>query len=139
VFEHAISVRWGDIDAAGIVYFPQFFDYCHQALEALFGALPGGYPTLTMKRRIGVPSVHLEADFRAPLRYGDTCLVRVHVTKIGRSSVTFRHVLTRAEDGVVCAEVTQVVAVSDLAALRSIAVPEDVRAVLTAHLESPSR
>lgn len=135
VFEHAVPVRWSDVDAAGIVYFPQFLDYCHQAIEALFDALPGGYPALTMQRRIGVPSVHLEVDYKAPLRYGDVCLVRLSVRKLGRSSVTFRHVLVRARDGVTCAEVTQVVAVSDLVALRSIPIPADVRAVLERHYE----
>jgi 4-hydroxybenzoyl-CoA thioesterase len=135
VFEHPIPVRWNDVDAAGIVYFPQFLDYCHLAIEALFTALPGGYPALTMQRRIGVPSVHLEADFRAPLRYGDTCLVRLHVARLGRSSVTFRHVLVRARDGVVCAEIVQVVALSDLDALRAVEIPADVRALLESHLE----
>lgn len=134
MFEHPRPVRWSDVDAAGIVYFPRFFDYCHDAIEALFAALPGGYPRLTMERHVGVPSVHLEADFKAPLRYGDTCLVRVHVAKLGRSSVAFRHVLVRARDGVECAEVRHVVAVSDLVAVRAIEMPADVRALLAGHL-----
>lgn len=135
MFEHPRPVRWSDVDAAGIVYFPRFLDYCHDAIERLFDALPGGYPALTMRRKIGVPCVHLEVDYRAPLRYGDTCLVRVRVESLGRSSVRFRHVLVRAEDGAVCAEVTQVVVVSDLVALKGIEIPPDVRAVLEAHLE----
>jgi YbgC/YbaW family acyl-CoA thioester hydrolase len=134
VFEHPRPVRWSDVDAAGIAYFPRFFEYCHDAIEALFGALPGGYPALTMGRRIGVPTVHLAADFRAPLRYGDTCLVRVTVARLGRTSVTFRHQLVRASDGVECAEVEHVVAVADLASLRAIPIPDDVRALLERHV-----
>lgn len=135
MFEYPRPVRWSDIDAAGIVYFPRFLEYCHDALEALFNALPGGYPDLTMRRRLGVPSVHLEVDFKSPLRYGDTCLVRVSVTRMGRSSITFRHRLVRAHDDVTCAEVTQVVALSDLTAMRAVEIPPDVRALLAPHLE----
>ena len=79
MFELARPVRWSDVDAAGIVYFPRFLEYCHDAIEALFGELDGGYAHLTMKRKIGVPSVHLEVNFKAPLRYGDVCRVRVTV------------------------------------------------------------
>lgn len=133
VFEHTCSVRWGDIDAAGIAYFPQFFDYAHQAIEALFAALPGGYAGLTQQRRVGVPTVHLEADFRAPLRYGDRVRVRLEVRSIGRTSVTFAHRLHRLDDDVLCAVVKQVVVVSDLRELRPIEPPDDVRAILEAH------
>lgn len=139
MFEHRCAVRWGDIDAAGIAYFPQFFDYVHQAIEALFAALPGGYAALTQKRRVGVPTVHLEADYRAPLRYGDQVVVQTRVRSLGRSSVRFEHTLLRcAPEGSglePSASVRQVVVVSDLAALRSIEMPGDIRRLLEAHLE----
>src|SRR4051794_17674244 len=98
MFEHRRRVQWNDVDAAGLVFFPTFLTYCHDAIEALFGALPGGYPELTMRRRIGVPTVHVQADFRAPLRYGDEVIVRLHVGRIGRSSIEFQHRLVRAAD-----------------------------------------
>lgn len=133
MFELVRPVRWSDVDAAGIVYFPRFLEYCHDAIEALFGELDGGYPRLTMVRKVGVPSVHLEVNFRAPLRYGDVCRVRVTVEKIGRSSVSFHHVLVREEDDMLCCEVRQVVVVSDLVALKGTAIPDDVLAVLERH------
>ena len=133
MFELARPVRWSDVDAAGIVYFPRFLEYCHDAIEALFGELDGGYAYLTMKRKIGVPSVHLEVNFKAPLRYGDVCRVRVTVEKIGRSSVSFRHLLVREEDETLCCEVRQVVVVSDLVAIKGTVIPDDVLAVLERH------
>jgi 4-hydroxybenzoyl-CoA thioesterase len=135
VFEHVRPVRWSDVDAAGIVYFPRFLEYCHDAIEALFAALAGGYAALTMDRGIGVPTVHFEGDFHAPLRYGDVCVVQLRVVRIGRTSVTFRHTLVRQRDGIPCADFTHVVAVSDLRAMRAIELPDDVRAVVEAHAE----
>jgi 4-hydroxybenzoyl-CoA thioesterase len=138
MFELVRPVRWSDVDAAGIVYFPRFLEYCHDAIEALFGELEGGYAKLTQLRKIGVPSVHVEVNFLAPLRYGDVCRVRVHVEKIGRSSVTFRHVLLRDDPddpsgAIVCCEVRHVVVVSDLVALKGTVIPDDVLAVLESH------
>ena len=133
MFEHRRPVRWSDVDAAGIVYFPRFLDYCHDAIEALFGALPGGYPALTMQRRIGVPTVHLEADFRAPLRYGDTCLVCLEVGHLGEKSIRFRHTLLREGDRTTCAVIQHVVATTDLDRLRAVPVPDDARTLLEQH------
>lgn len=143
MFELDRPVRWNDVDAAGIVFFPRFLEYCHDAIEALLSPLDGGYARLTQQRRLGLPSVHLEADFRAPLRYGDVCHVQLSVAKIGRSSVTFRHVLSRvgAPTGtatIVCCVVRQIVVVSDLVTLEATAMPDDVRVVLEAHRDAPS-
>ncbi len=138
MFEFERPVRWSDVDAAGIVYFPRFLEYCHDAIEALFGGLDGGYAALTQNRKIGVPSVHVEANFHAPLRYGDVCRVQVTVEKIGRSSVTFRHVLLREDPDAtrtMCCEVRHVVVVSDLVALKGTVIPDDVLAVLETHRE----
>ena len=48
-------VRFAEVDAAGIVFFPRYHEYCHDALEAFFGELPGGYAALFRERDLGVP------------------------------------------------------------------------------------
>ena len=89
-FRSLLKIRFGDIDHAGIVYYPRFLHYFHVALEEFFGqALGIDYPILIDEYRIGLPTVHLETDFRRPLRYGDQIDVQVSVLKIGKSSMTF--------------------------------------------------
>jgi 4-hydroxybenzoyl-CoA thioesterase len=89
-FRSFLKIRFGDIDHAGIVYYPRFLHYFHVALEEFFGqALGVAYPTLIDKYRIGLPTVHLETDFIKTLRYGDVIEVEVSVLKIGKSSITF--------------------------------------------------
>lgn len=134
MFRYERPVRFAEVDAARIVFFARFLDYCHDALEALFAALPGGYPHLTMVRGVGVPTVHVETDFRSPLRYGDVAVIETVVTRLGTKSVTFRHQFRRAADGVACAVVTQVVVTASLADLTGIPVPDDVRALLAPHV-----
>jgi 4-hydroxybenzoyl-CoA thioesterase len=133
VFEHRIDVTWGECDIAGLAYFPRLLDWCHRALEALFGGLPGGYAGFTGPRRMGIPTVRLTGDFRAPVRYGDRVVVRVRVQKTGRSSITFEHEVVREADGALCASFEHVVAVCALDGLRAVEIPDDVRALLAPH------
>lgn len=89
-FRSLLKIRFGDIDRAGIVYYPRFLHYFHVALEEAFPALLGiEYPVLVNDHRIGLPTVHLEADFHKPLRYGDVIEVEVGVRAVGRSSIVF--------------------------------------------------
>src|ERR1700709_1939656 len=81
------KIRFDDVDGAGIVYYPRFLHLCHAAFEDFFdAAAPFSYPELITKRRLGFPTVHITADFTAPLSYGDVAIVSLEVLKVGRSS-----------------------------------------------------
>src|SRR6478752_420338 len=95
MFHYRRPVRFNDVDAAQIVFFARYLDYCHEALEALLDALEGGKPRLVLERRIGMPAVHVEMDFHAPVRYGEVLDVRVTVSRIGTTSVTLRYELAK--------------------------------------------
>ena len=99
-FRSQLKIRFGDIDHAGIVYYPRFLHYFHVALEEFFGqALEIDYPVLIDKHRIGLPTVHLETDWSRPLRYGDLMEVEVSVLKLGKTSITFGYrVFRQGED-----------------------------------------
>lgn len=133
-FTRERAVHFDDVDAAQIVFFGRFFGYCHEALEAFFEGLEGGYSGLVINRKIGFPVVHIEADFSSPLRYGDTARISVEVTKVGNKSTTFRFTFKRAKDGVLVATIHHTCAVTDLVALRAVPIPADVRTILEAHL-----
>jgi 4-hydroxybenzoyl-CoA thioesterase len=138
MFHFERPVRFEDVDAAQIVFFSRFLNYCHEAMEALFATLEGGYAGLIVKRKIGMPAVHVEADFTSPLRFGDVAQIGVSVDRIGKSSTTLRYRFTQAASGVPVAVITHTVVLSDLVVLRSVPIPEDVRAVLEAHISTPS-
>ena len=93
-----VQVRFGDVDRAGIVYYPRIFDYFHQVFEGFFEErvrIP--YPDVIQRMRAGFPAVHYEVDFLSPLKYGDKLPVRFSVARIGRSSVTFRYEIFRGK------------------------------------------
>jgi 4-hydroxybenzoyl-CoA thioesterase len=132
IYERKVSFE--EVDAAQIVFFPRFLSYCHEAMEGLFDDIEGGYVRLVRDRKVGVPAVHVECDFRAPLRYGDVARIETTVEKLGRTSVSFRYAIARASDRTAVASVLHVCAVSDLVALKAIPIPDDVRAALERHL-----
>ena len=128
-FSTRITVRFGDCDPAGLVYYPVLFHYCHAAMEEFFAARCGtSYARLMADERLGFPTVNARAEFFAPLVYGDEAEVEVFVSRVGRSSATFEYTLRRAADGVVCARATLVQAATDLDALRAVPVPDKYRA-----------
>ncbi len=129
-------IRFEEIDAAGILFFARYLTICHDAMEAIFDPLPGGYRALITVRRIGFPAVHTECDFKAPLRYGDTVRVETSVAKIGETSVTFAFTLFRTSDEVIAAQVTHTTVVSSLDKIEKTKIPDDVRAVLLPHLRA---
>ncbi|NNG01320.1 MAG: acyl-CoA thioesterase [Desulfobacteraceae bacterium] len=95
-----LKVRFGDIDQAGIVYYPRFLHYFHVALEEFFAdALKIDYPQLLKDHRIGFPTVHLETDFSKPLWYGDEIDIEVRVRRLGKTSITWEYLtFTKGED-----------------------------------------
>jgi len=126
-------VKFEDVDAANIVFFARFFNYGHEAMESLLGELEGGYVKLVLVRKIGMPAVHCEADFVAPLRFGDVARIEVTVPRIGHRSCTYKYDMFRQKDGTRVATLLHVCAVSDLEKLKAIPIPDDVRALLERH------
>ncbi len=126
-------VRFEEVDAAGIAFFARFFNWCHEAMERFFDGVPGGYVGLIIKRRVGFPAVHVKADWKAPLRYGDVAKIETSIVHIGMTSTTLRYVLTRMSDGVHVATIEHVTVATDLDTMVKQPIPDDCRALLEAH------
>ena len=131
---HDRTVRFEDIDAAGIVFFARFSNYCHDAMERFFDDLPGGYAELIVGRRVGFPAVHVDLDFTAPLRYGDVARIEGTVTRLGATSCHFHFKVMRAKDSAVVATAKHVHVCSDLLTMTKLPLPPDVRAALEKHV-----
>ena len=113
-FRAQLKVRFGDIDHAGIVYYPRFVHYFHVALEEFFGQVVGvEYHKVINEDRVGLPTVHLEIDFRRPLRFGDIIDVEVRGLELGETSVTWRYAVWK-QDGSLAAEATIVSVALDM-------------------------
>jgi len=133
-YETFIKVRFGDVDHAGIVYYPRIFDYLHRAFEEFFADRAGiPYFRVIDERRVGFPSVHAEADFRGSLAYGDVARVTMEVERIGESSVTIRYRVRKEDGGRDCVSASVTTACVDMDGFRARPIPDDLRAVFSRH------
>ena len=91
-FRTPLLVRFGDLDPAGIVYYPRYGHLCHVAMEEFFRVGLGlDYPSLLREHDLGFPVVKVESEFHRPLRYGDDLEIEVAVLRVGTSSVDWRY------------------------------------------------
>ena len=90
--EVVLPVRFGQVDYAGIMFYPRFFENFHTVFEDMFSERLGvPYDSILRDRRIGFPTVRIETDFRKPFRFGEPMRLALDVLKLGRSSITFRY------------------------------------------------
>ncbi len=133
-FRAHLKVCFGDIDNAGIVYYPRFLHYFHVALEDFFADELGiPYASVMRKFNLAFPTVHLEGDFRRPLRFGDQIEVEVRVLNIGKSSITWGYTTYRTGGQEVVVEGHNVTVSMNMATFTKMEVPEWLRKKLTAY------
>jgi len=135
-FTTRMTVRFGDCDPAGLVYYPVLFHYCHVAMEEFFAARCGAeYARLVSDERLGFPTVNARAEFFEPFAYGDVAEIDVWASRVGRASVTFEYRLRRASDGRLCASATLVQVSMNLDERRAVPVSERLRAAFESSAE----
>lgn len=108
------DVRFAHVDAAGIVFYPRYFEMLNAAVEDYFAQDVGvDFRTMHMDQGLGVPTVKLEAEFVAPSRLGDALDFGLAAARVGRSSldlaITVRcseEVRFRARAVLVCMDLT---------------------------------
>jgi 4-hydroxybenzoyl-CoA thioesterase len=131
-FRTTLIVRFGDVDSAGIVYYPRYPHYLHVGMERFFQEVLGkDYADLTVGEKFGLPTVRLEVDFRSPLRYGDRIEMEIEAGKIGTTSIEWLYTLRRESDGEVAATARTVTVATNLEALEKVEVPAWLRRGLT--------
>jgi 4-hydroxybenzoyl-CoA thioesterase len=87
IFQKARRIRFSDCDPAGIVFYPQYFvlfnDFLEEWMDLIF---EGGFAGYILHRRLGMPTVRVEADFRNVSRMGDEVVLSLRVIRVGDKS-----------------------------------------------------
>lgn len=97
------KVRWSEVDPAGIVFYPRFFEWFDLATEALFESLGQPWPIIfPLYDIVGVPITESGAKFLAPVRYGDDVAIESRVTEVGDKTFRVAHEVRVAD--IVCAQ-----------------------------------
>ena len=124
-------VHFGDVDHAGILYYPKMFHYAHLAYEDYLRGLPGwSLPDCFNLQLVGTPVVSTESTFLGPLAHGEKIAVEVVVERVGQRSFTLGFRLCDADSMAVRARIRVVHAVVSLETFQSIPIPEELRGYL---------
>jgi 1,4-dihydroxy-2-naphthoyl-CoA hydrolase len=134
-FEHALTVRLYDTDAAGYIFFGSQFRMAHEAFEAFIEHLGLSIGETLRDGRYLCPLVHAEADYLVPLAVGDRVAVRVAVRNIGQTSFTVAYRLYTSAGAVLAGTVGTVHVVVDRGSRKAIPIPDDLRRHLASALE----
>jgi 4-hydroxybenzoyl-CoA thioesterase len=100
VYRRPFRIEWGHCDAAGIVFFPNYFAMFDGNTHLLFEA--AGWKKKDMLREfqiLGTPLVDARCSFRVPSSYGDDVILESQIGEFKRSSFTVTHKLWRVENG----------------------------------------
>jgi 4-hydroxybenzoyl-CoA thioesterase len=127
-----LLVRFGHCDPAGIVFYPRYLEMFNDIIEDWCREdLKFSFPEIVGQRGWGLPTVHLDVDFVAPSFYGETLSAALSLLSVGASSMRVQIVMSgpNGEDRL---RGQVVLVLMDRRTYRSIPIPEDVRARLTA-------
>ena len=124
-FKTKLRYRFGDIDEAGIAYYPKLLHYFHCAFEDWWSdALGRPYPALLQQDKLGLPAVKLEVEFYSPVKYGDEPWVHLGILRIGNSSVEFAFWMTRGDDPTPLCRARVVTAAMDMGTMQGRKLPD---------------
>jgi 4-hydroxybenzoyl-CoA thioesterase len=130
-FQRARMIRFSDCDPAGIVFYPQYFVMLNGLVEDWVSEGLGiGYHALIAERRIGLPTVRLEADFRAVSRMGDQVMLGLAVERLGSRSMTLVLRCFDPVSGELRMQVKQVLVTTSLESHRAVEIPQDLRTAI---------
>ena len=95
-----------DTDAAGVMFFANHLKLVHNTYEAFMTSIGFGLNRILRDTPFLLPVVHVEADYKAPLRLGDR--FRISLTSTVKDRSFLITALFRGPSGEIAAEVTTV-------------------------------
>jgi len=120
-------VRWGDVDAARIIFYGAYIHFFEFAETELFRAVGLHYGTMFDELGIWLPRVHLECDFRSAARLDDLLEVSVYVGRFGTKSMRLNFEVRRKNEADLIATAHFVLAAVKQDTFETIPIPNELR------------
>src|SRR5947199_6237900 len=127
-------VRWGDVDAARIIFYGAYIRFFEFAETELFRAVGLPYSVMFDELDIWLPRAHLECDFRRAAQLDDLLEVSVYVGRIGTKSMRLNfEVRGKGEDELV-AEAHFILVAVRRETFDSVPVPDELKQRLAPYI-----
>ena len=128
MFETRLQTYWGDADAAGRVFFPNFFRFVECAEEELFRMAGIERLKLFEEGQVWMPRVEAFAKFNKPVLVSEAVLVRMHTHFKGEKTVRMEFEILSVTDQSLIAQGYVTAVCIDRATGKSHPIPPAVRA-----------
>jgi len=126
-FQIEERVRWGDVDAARIIFYGAYIRFFEIAETELFRAVGLPYGVAFDKLDIWLPRVRLECDFRRAAHLDDLLVVSVFVGKFGHKSFRLNFEVRRKGEDELVTEAHFVLASVRRDSFETVPVPEELK------------
>lgn len=120
-------VRWGDVDAARIIFYGAYIRFFEIAETELFRAVGLPYGRMFDELDVWLPRAHLECDFRQAAQLDDLLEVSVYVGRIGTKSLRLNFEVRRNGDPSIVAEAHFVLVAVRRNTFDSVPVPDELK------------
>jgi YbgC/YbaW family acyl-CoA thioester hydrolase len=120
-------VRWGDVDAARIIFYGAYIRFFEFAETELFRAVGLPYGVMFDELDIWLPRAHLECDFRSGAQLDDLLEVCVYVGRVGTKSLRLDFEVRRKDEEQMVAEAHFVLVAVRRNTFESVPVPDELK------------
>jgi YbgC/YbaW family acyl-CoA thioester hydrolase len=131
-------VRWGDVDAARIIFYGAYIHFFEFAETELFREVGLHYGTLFDELKIWLPRVHLECDFHQVARLDDLLEVSVYVGRFGTKSMRLNFEVRRKGTEELVATAHFVLAAVHQDSFETVPIPSELREKLAPYTANES-
>lgn len=87
------TLRLGDTDAAGVVYFASLLSICHEAYEDFLEHRGYSLQVFLQNSDLILPITHAEIDFLAPLQCGDRLAIHLQFLRLDAARFALQYVV----------------------------------------------
>ena len=123
-------VRWGDVDAARIIFYGAYIRFFEFAETELFRAVGLPYGVMFDELDVWLPRAHLECDFRRAAQLDDLLEVCAYVGRVGTKSLRLNFEVRRKGEDEMLAEAHFVLVAVRRNTFESVPVPEELKSRL---------
>jgi YbgC/YbaW family acyl-CoA thioester hydrolase len=120
-------VRWGDVDAARIIFYGAYIHFFEFAETELFREVGLHYGTMFDELGIWLPRVHLECDFHRIAQLDDLLEVSVYVGRFGTKSMRLNFEVRRQGTEELVATAHFVLAAVNQNTFETVPIPSELR------------
>jgi len=120
-------VRWGDVDAARIIFYGSYIRFFEIAETELFRAVGLSYGVMFDELDIWLPRVHLECDFHRVAQLDDLLELSVYVGPFGNKSMRLNFEVRRKGETEIIADAHFVLAAVNRDSFQTVPIPALLR------------